>query len=201
MAQAHAPRRWTVADLEALPYDEWHRYEIIDGELFVSTAPRREHQLACGFTTTELVNWSARSGLGEVLPSAGIVFTNHDGVVPDILSVSNERLAVILDDAGHLTGTPELVVEVLSPGATNERRDREVKLNLYSTHGVEEYWLLDWRSQTVVIYRRARVGAQPDGLQHTAPLQVVATLGRDDTLTSPLLPGFAVRVARLFGRE
>ena len=37
-------KRWTVADVDALPYDEWHRYEIIDGELFVSTAPHYELQ-------------------------------------------------------------------------------------------------------------------------------------------------------------
>jgi Uma2 family endonuclease len=192
MAQAQAPHRWTVADLEALPYDEWRRYEIIDGELFVSTAPRREHQLACGFSTAELVNWNARTGLGEVLPGAVIVFTNHDGVIPDVLWVSHARLAVNLDDSGHLTGGPELVIEVLSPGAANERRDREVKLNLYSAYEVEEYWLLDWRNQTVAVFRRDAAGVPA--------LRLVATLGRDDTLTSPLLPGFGVLVARLFGR-
>jgi Uma2 family endonuclease len=199
MAQAHAPRRWTVAELAALPYDEWRRYEIIDGELFVSTAPRREHQLACAFSTTELVVWNTRTGLGEVVPGAGIVFTEHDGVIPDVLWISNERLAVLLDDSGHLTGAPELVIEVLSPGAANERRDRELKLTLYSDFGVEEYWLLDWRSRTVAINRR-------DGTSRTAaqgpppPLQLVATLGPGETLASPLLPGFSVPVQRLFGR-
>ncbi|HLH22285.1 MAG TPA: Uma2 family endonuclease [Chloroflexota bacterium] len=200
MAQARAPRRWTVEDLEALPYDEWRRYEIIDGELYVSTAPRREHQLACAFSTTELVNWNARIGLGEVLPGAAIVFSNHDGVVPDVLWISKERLAVLLDDGGHLRGAPELVVEVLSPGAANERRDREVKLQLYSAFGVEEYWLLDWRQQTVAVYRRRGAGGAAAGASEVASLQLVATLGPDDTLTSPLVPGFAVRVARLFGR-
>jgi Uma2 family endonuclease len=200
MAQAREPRRWTVAEVEALPYDEWRRYEVVDGELFVSTAPRREHQLACNGSAFVLTEWNTRYGLGEVLPGAGIIFTNHDGVIPDVLWISHERLAAFLDDSGHLTGAPELVVEVLSPGAANERRDREVKLNLYSTQGVEEYWLLDWRSQTVLVYRRAAVGVQPAGLQPASALQLVATLGRDDTLTSPVLPGFAVHVARLFGR-
>jgi len=200
MAQAHAPRRWTVAELTALPYDEWRRYEIIDGELFVSTAPRREHQLACAFSTTELVLWNARTGLGEVLPGAGIVFTEHDGVVPDVLWISNERLAGLLDDSGHLTGAPELVVEVLSPGTANERRDLEVKLRLYSDFGVEEYWLLDWRSQTIMIYRRGET-SPPATQAQRAPLQLVATLGPQETLVSPLLPGFAVRVQRLFGRS
>ena len=52
---------------------------------------------------------------------------------------THERLAVLLDEAGHLTAAPELVVEVLSPGAENDRRDRDLKLRLYSTRGVQEY--------------------------------------------------------------
>ena len=90
MALARATKGWTVADLEALPYDEWRRYEIIDGELFVSTAPRREHQLTCAHTTTELVNWNDRSGLGEVIPGAGVTFSERDSVQPDVLWVSHE---------------------------------------------------------------------------------------------------------------
>ena len=39
--------RWTSADLDALPDDEGKRYEIIDGELFVSTTPHFYHQQIC----------------------------------------------------------------------------------------------------------------------------------------------------------
>jgi Uma2 family endonuclease len=79
---------------------------------------------------------------------------------------------------------------VLSPGATNERRDREAKLKLYSTRGVDEYWLVDWRTQTVVVYRR-----------QAAQLRLQATLRREDPLASPLLPEFALTVAELFDRD
>ena len=53
----------------------------------------------------------------------------------------------MLDDAGHLIAAPELVVEILSPGEKNERRDREAKLKLYSTYGVLEYWIADGLNQ------------------------------------------------------
>lgn len=49
---------------------------------------------------------------------------------------------------------PELIVEVLSPGTQNERRDREMKLKLYAERGVQEYWILDWRIQQLEVYRR-----------------------------------------------
>jgi Uma2 family endonuclease len=187
MAETPAALRWTIADLEVLPDDEWKRYEIVDGELFVAHAPGNRHQRVCNESEFALTEWNHRARLGVVLPGPGLIFGQSDSVIPDIVWVSHERFARIQGDDDHLHGAPELVIEVLSPGATNERRDREAKLKLYSTQGVDEYWIVDWRTQTVAVYRR-----------RDAQLQLVATLHRDDTLTSPILPGFAVPVAQLF---
>jgi hypothetical protein len=44
MTDSPAAIRWTITDLEGFPDDETKRYEIIDGELFVSTQPHAEHQ-------------------------------------------------------------------------------------------------------------------------------------------------------------
>ena len=187
MAELPVPTRWTIDDLKLLPDDETKRYEVIDGELFVSTSPRFEHQFACTETILEVGNWNRLSGLGVVLVAPGLIFSRNDGVEPDLAWISHARLAAVLRDDGHLWGPPELVVEVLSPGAENERRDREVKLRLYSRFGVDEYWLLDWRIKQVQVYRRL------DG-----DLRLAATLGPQDELTSPVLPGFSVAVARLF---
>ncbi|MEP7199459.1 MAG: Uma2 family endonuclease, partial [Chloroflexota bacterium] len=68
-----------------------------------------------------------------------------------------------------------------------ERRDRETKLKLYSQRGAREYWIADWRAKQVEVYRRKR-----------AQLALVVTLLAEDEITSPLLPGFACAVARLF---
>ncbi len=189
MIDPAAARRWTVEELEALPAEEGCHYEIVDGELFVSTSPRNEHQAAKGAALTELWLWNWQAGLGEVLSEPGVIFSRHDAVEPDVVWLSLARRAAIEGDDGHLHGPPELVVEVLSPGSANERRDREIKLALYSRYGVDEYWILDWRLQTVTVYHR-----------QDASLRLAAALGRQDELTSPLLPGFAVRVGRLFAR-
>jgi Uma2 family endonuclease len=179
--------RWTVADLEALPYDEWHRYELIGGELFVTTAPHFGHQGACAEVIVELGAWNREAQLGRVFVAPGLVFTDLDSVMPDVVWISHARFAAVADDKGHLRGAPELVVEVLSPGAANVRRDTELKRALYETAGVDEYWIVDWRARTVAVYRRA-----------SGALQLVTTLGGDAELTSPILPGFVVPVARLF---
>lgn len=178
--------RWTTSDIDLLP-DNGTRYEIIDGELFMSRQPHWHHQETCGNIYQELKNWSLSSGLGRASINPGILFSESDSVIPDVVWVSNARLATLMDEAGHLTGAPELVVEVLSPGAENERRDREAKLKLYESRGVREYWIVDWRLQQVEVYRREQ-----------ALLRLVATLFAEDKLTSPLLPGFACPVTRFF---
>jgi Uma2 family endonuclease len=179
--------RFTSADLELLPKVEGWRYEIVDGELHVSTAPSFQHQYASTRTASELDVWSRQTGLGLATAAPGLVLASDDDVIPDVIWVSHERLATALDQAGHFRVAPELVVEVLSPGSTNEHRDREVKLRLYSRQGVDEYWIVDWRRRLVQVYRR-----------EDAALTLVATLRDADELTSPLLPGFACPVASLW---
>lgn len=178
--------RWTVADLELLP-DSSNRYEIIDGELFMTRAPRWSHQKVANNICAVLNNWSEETSLGEATTAPGIIFSEVDNVIPDVVWVSYGRLEVLLDEAEHLTGAPELVVEVLSPGEKNERRDREVKLKLYASQGVLEYWIADRRLQQVQVYRRQQ-----------SVLKLVDTVLAEDEITSPLLPGFSCRVSRLF---
>ncbi len=177
---------WTTADLERLP-DNGMRYELIDGELIMVHAPHWNHQGVCGNIYRELSAWDRLSKAGQTRINPGLLFSDRDNVIPDVVWVSNERLAALLDAGGHLTGAPELVIEVLSEGAQHEQRDRVTKRRLYSDQGVQEYWIVDWRRQTVEIYRH-------DG----AALAHTATLTADDTITTPLLPGFACAVARFF---
>jgi len=178
--------RWTTADLELLP-DNGNRYEIIDGELFVTRAPHWQHQKTCTNVANVLSNWSLSIGSGEVVIGPGIIFSDADNVIPDAVWISNQRLQILLDKAGHLTGAPELVIEVLSAGVENERRDQEVKLKLYASRGVQEYWIINWRLQQIEVYRREK-----------ATLVLVSTLFAADEITSPLLPGFSCAVSRLF---
>ena len=116
-----------------------------------------------------------------------MIFTPTDAVIPDVVWASQARLDRGIDEAGHFTIAPELIVEILSSGAQNEQRDKSVKLKLYSKYGVQEYWIVNWQLQTLEIYRRTE-----------AQLQLVATLLAGDTLTSPILPGFIVEIDRLF---
>lgn len=177
--------RWTSADLESLPDDE--RYEIIDGELFVSKVPHFHHQIVCSELNMLLGGWNIQGRPGVVAMAPGLIFAEDDDVAPDLVWISKARLASALGPDGKLHAAPELVIEVLSPGVSNERRDREAKLTLYSRRGVEEYWIVDWRSRSIDIYRHQK-----------EQLHFIKTLSEQDTLDTPLLPGFSATVSSLF---
>ncbi len=177
---------WTSADLELMP-DNDSRYEIINGELYVTRAPHNKHQDTCGNFHYELKAWSKVSKLGYAVIGAGLIFGDSDDVIPDVIWMSKEKYADLIDDTGHFRGAPELVIEVLSAGTDNEKRDRQVKLKLYSNHGVLEYWIADWRAKQIQVYRR-----------ENGVLKLTMTLFESDTLTSPLLPEFACSLVQIF---
>jgi Uma2 family endonuclease len=181
--------RWTSADLDRLPDDETKRYEIIAGELYVSKQPHWYHQLTCLDLAVPLQRWSHDTSAGVVNAAPGVIFADDDDVAPDLVWVSQERLATALAPDGKLHAAPDLVVEVLSPGPANERRDRQAKLQLYARRGVREYWIVDWQRHQIELYRRVNT-----------TLQLVATLLEADVLRSPLLPGFELPLGELFAR-
>ena len=180
--------RWTSGDLELLP-DDGKRYEIVDGELYVSKQPHWYHQLVGFDLGVALDRWSRETGGGMVNIAPGVVFADDDDVAPDLVWISRERLATALATDGKLHTAPDLVVEVLSPGLTDERRDREAKLKLYARRGVQEYWIVDWQRRQIAVFRRM-----------ATVLQLTATLLDGDTLESPHLPGFSWPVSEVFAR-
>lgn len=177
---------WTSADLQLLP-ENGNRYEIINGELYVTRAPHWKHQDTCINFCVELKAWSKITGLGYVSMGAGVIFGNKEDVIPDVVWVSKEKYEALIDEAGHLLGAPDIAIEILSAGTENERRDREVKLKLYSSQGVLEYWIADWREKKLQIYRR-----------ENGVLKLAMTLFVTDMLTSPLLPEFACPLSQIF---
>ena len=178
--------QWTTADLDLLPEDD-RRYEIINGELIVTRAPHWQHQNLCGRFYAALDQWCYETGLGEAAIAPGLVFEDGNNVIPDIAWASNERLADSLDEAGHLIAAPELIIEILSPGEQNEKRDRDLKLRLYSARGVCEYWIVNRHPKQIEVYRRE------NGI-----LTRSLTFLPGDQITTPLLPGFSYSVDRLF---
>jgi Uma2 family endonuclease len=99
------------------------RYEVIEGELSVAKQPPWDHQLIGVMLSGALLDWSLRTGLGVPNAAPGLIFSPEDAVAPDVVWISHTRLDQGLGQDGKLHAAPELVVAVLSPGSTNERRD------------------------------------------------------------------------------
>ena len=178
----------TVDDLEAIPYDESHRYELIEGELHVSPAPGLPHQLVLLNLGRKLGNYLEQNPIGIVVPGPNAVFNKYNWVIPDLAYVSNERLRTIVAKQ-RFNAAPDLVIEIISPGATNRSRDLKLKREVYGKFGVLEYWVVDIWARSVMVFRLT------DNTH-----EQVATLRQGDALESPMLPGLSLKLSDIFTR-
>jgi Uma2 family endonuclease len=181
----HTQPLLTVADLELMP-DDLNRYELMEGEIFVSPPPGLTHQRALGNLLTILNIYLARNRIGEVFTTPGVTLDQFNSVIPDITYLSHERMEKIASGE-HITGAPELMIEFVSPGSKNARRDRVLKRQVYGRHGVQEYWIVDPRKRRIEVYQ----------LREHA-LELLTTLFETDEITSPLLPGLNIPLIKIF---
>jgi Uma2 family endonuclease len=175
----------TVDDLDLFP-DDGNRYELIEGELFVSRAPRLFHQVVVANIIASVRPFLDRNPIGMIVPGPGVIFSQFSGVIPDVVFISNEQRGEIAS-GDKVTGAPALVIEILSPGAENARRDRIAKRHLYAKYGVKEYWIVDYKKRAIEVYVL-------DGEM----LNLSAVLTDQDEITSSVLPGFHCSVADIF---
>ena len=190
MVQTLEKVTWTIYDLEVLPENPAIQYELIAGDLLVTRTPHYRHQHICSRVAAALELWSEKTGLGLTIINPGLIYSEIDSVITDVVWVSNNRLAQIEDDSGHLTASPELVIEVLSSGKENERRDKETKLKLYSIQGVQEYWIIDRFKRQMEVYRRDQ-----------GKLMLTVTLMSQNEIHSILLPNLSCIVSFILGEK
>ena len=183
----HTEPPLTIAALEATP-DDGNRYELIAGELHVSTSPGFVHQSIVMKLIFAFHDYLRAHPIGDIAFGVGVIFDDFNAVIPDFVFFSNQRRKQILKGE-RFSGAPEIVVEVLSPGAPNQRRDREIKRDLYSRRGVSEYWIIDPEIRAIELYRKRKEGG----------LELATVLREGDDLASPILPEFRAPVADFFG--
>jgi len=138
-------RQWTTDDLRDLPNDG-NRYEVIDGELFVTPAPSWKHQGAAAELFRLVAEYLEREPYADVLIApADVSFSRTRSVQPDLFLVPlvNGQRPDRFEDVGHLL----LAVEILSPSTA--RPDRVSKRVLFRDEGVNEYWVVDLDARTI----------------------------------------------------
>ena len=172
----------TYADY--LKTSDEERFELLDGELVMAPAPLLYHQFILRKLLNAISGYVDEHNLGELFCSpTDVVLSETDVVQPDILFVSRQRNQILKPEC--VQGTPDLVVEILSPSTAE--LDRTTKLELYAYHGVREYWIVDPEAKTVMVL-----------LQGQNRFEVARTYGKGHSLQSPTLEGFTVQVEELF---
>ncbi len=176
----------TYDDFVLLP-DDGKRHELVDGEHYVTPSPNTRHQQISGDLFALIWTYLETHPIGRVFHAPfDVVFSEFDVVEPDLLYLSNARAAEVLTPA-HVTGAPDLVIEIGSP--STRKRDETIKRHLYERSGVSEYWVVDPELDIVRVYRR-----ETEGFGRASEMSVDA----GDILTTPLLPGLALPLARVF---
>ena len=157
MGMPAAFEKWTVDLLDALP-ESSERFELVDGELYVTPSPAIPHQRAVLRLGARLLAYTSETGVGETIISPSDVWRERrleNRVQPDVY--------VVRFDDGRLPPYPfhlsalMLAVEVVSPG--NPRLDYDIKRRLYQDAGVPAYWIVDLEKRWVTTFTGAPGGA------------------------------------------
>lgn len=178
-------RKLTYDDYVLIPEDGL-RHEILDGEHYVSPAPRPRHQVVAASLNRKLDQFVYQNRLGRALfAPLDFVFDKHNVAQPDLVFISNERSDLIGET--YVSGAPDLVVEILSP--STRRTDELIKRSIYERFGALEYWLVDPDRRTVQVFRRAGAGF--------GPAEILSAEAGEELVT-PLLPGLVIPVREIF---
>ena len=179
---------YTYADY--LRWDIRERLEIIKGKIFEMSAPNRNHQEIAGTVFTRLHNYLEGQSCKVYSAPFDVRLPNLSKEDDKVYTVVQPDICVIFDqsklDFNGCIGAPDLVVEILSPG--NNKKDLNIKYNLYEEVGVKEYWIIFPSERTLIAHilnKESKFEPQP-------------ALVEGDVLISSALPGFELPLDVVF---
>ena len=173
-----AEANWDRERWDELP-DDGNRYEIIDGVLYMSTAPSPFHQWISRQTQRLLYRQLDDRGLGITFDApVGLFMPGCDPVQPDLLVLRPDDRSLILER--RIETIPLLLVEILSP--SNPQHDLVLKRQAYARAGVSEYWVIRPQERDLLLHsepeptsgqflRVQRVAADGELVSHTLPIR------------------------------
>jgi Uma2 family endonuclease len=177
------PRPFTAADYMSLP-EHGPRYQLVDGELYIAPAPNRHHQSISRNIGYLMLDYLDEHPIGVVYYAPfDVQLTDITVVQPDIAFFSTQRASYLTEHGAE--GAPDLVVEILSPKTAS--LDLGAKREIYARTGVREMWIVEPETRMLKVYRLHENAETP-----------LASLSENDTLTTPLLPGLEIPLAKVF---
>lgn len=179
--------RMTAEEFLELPKPKfWPPWSLIDGEVVMTDATEVHNAVSLNLVYA-LESWvRAAPGRGRAAVPLAIGIDEHNVYKPDVLWYSDETSRGLEGPPPY--PVPDLAVEVRSPSTW--RYDIGAKKSGYERGGLAELWLVDTTADQVLVFRRSGPKAHS--------FDVSLELNRDQQITSPLLPGFALPLAEVF---
>ncbi len=171
-------KTYSYADYLLWQFSE--RVELIKGKIFeMSPAPSRKHQVVSRILNRYLDRYFEYQSCGLYCAPFDVRLIHFKKSSEDqkVFSVVQPDLCVVcdeskLDDRGCI-GSPDLVIEILSPG--NSKKEMGIKFNLYEENQIKEYWIVDPTEHAIFVYTLKEgqfIGLKPciEGEQIKSPL-------------------------------
>lgn len=188
LADLDLNKTYTYADYFKWKFEE--RVELIRGRIFkMSPAPSRRHQRITGDMFTVMNAFLKGKKCDVYIAPFDVRLPRRSKDDKDIITVVQPDICVIcdpskLDDRGCL-GAPDIVVEILSPG--NNAKELKNKYDIYEESGVKEYWVVSAQDETFIRHTLENGRYVPS-----------RTMVTGDIVTTPVLPGFELDLAKIF---
>lgn len=157
---------WTWEELQAIPDEAHHHYELIEGQILMSPGPNLRHQM-CVLNLAVALRAAASADLQVII--SPFDFAPERGTVlrPDVLVVRRGST-----EWQRTIAPPVLAIEVISP--SGRTTDTVTKRELYARFGVAHYWIVDPAEPSVLTLERTADGAYAEAgrAQGSEPLSV-----------------------------
>ena len=183
MLTADKKKKYTIDDYLLL--EEGAPFQLINYDLIMSPSPIPFHQVISARIMQALLNFLDSRNNNGFLVSApmDVKFDEGNILQPDILYIAEDRVEDLIKD--RIEGAPDLIVEILSP--SNAYYDLRQKKDIYEKYGVKEYIIVDPIAQNADLY----------SLMNGA-YYLHQQAQKNEVLTSVILPGFAIELAKVF---
>ena len=166
--------------------DDNFQYELLNGILVRKSSPTIQHQRISGNIYFRMRLFVEEKQAGEVFTAPlDVVLDEHNAPQPDVFYVSKDKKYILDEQEQVIIGTPDIIVEVLSPGTG--KHDRILKKKIYERSGVPEYWIVD------PLYRSVEIFKLKDGRY-----ELLDYLEESGTVKSDVLKGFELPLDKIF---
>lgn len=176
-------RSWLTEDAKA---------EFINGSIVMHSPAADDHNEAVLHFGSLANFFATNQKIGKVRVEKALIGMTRNDYEPDI-AFWRKEVADRFEPGMNVYPIPDLIVEVLSPGKENVKRDTETKFHDYAAHQVKEYWIVDPKKKTVEQYLLSTDNPDAYELHKKAILT--------DNIESKVMEGFAIPVRAIFESE